>query len=67
MTPYSLDKVKIGKVYCPPFKPVEFTHDEEFIQDLLLNKKVFISDTVELIACYILAMCVFGLLLWSVK
>ena len=66
MTPYSLDKVKIGKVYCPPFKHVEFTHDEEFIQDLLLNKKVFISDTVELIASYILATFAVGLLLWSV-
>ena len=64
MTPYKLDKVTIGKQYIEPFKPVQFTEDEEFIQDLLLNNKPYDYDTFELIASYILAICVVVFLIW---
>jgi len=50
--------------YIEPFKPVEFTEDEEFIQDLLLDNKVFISDTFELVASYILAISIVVFLIW---
>ena len=50
--------------YIEQFKPVEFTEDEEFIQDLLLNNKVFISDTFELVASYVFAICVVVFLIW---
>ena len=50
--------------YIEQFKPVEFTEDEEFIQDLLLNNKVFISDTFELVASYILAISIVVFLIW---
>ena len=64
MTPYKLDKVTIGKQYIEPFKPVQFTEDEEFIQDLLLNNKQYDYDTFELVASYILAICVVVFLIW---
>ena len=56
--------MKPYKQYIEPFKPVEFTEDEEFIQDLLLNNKVFIGDTFELIASYILAISIVVFLIW---
>lgn len=67
MTPYKTDKVTIGKNYQEPFKPVQFTKDEEFIQDLLLGKKVYVSDTFELIASYIVVIVTFGILLWGLR
>ena len=54
----------IQSKYIEPFKPVEFTEDEEFIQDLLLDNKVFISDTFELVASYILAISIVVFLIW---
>ena len=50
--------------YIEQFKPVQFTEDEEFIQDLLLDNKVFISDTFELVASYILAISIVVFLIW---
>ena len=38
MTPYKLDKVSIGKHYTLPNR-IDFTYDEELIQDLLLNNR----------------------------
>jgi hypothetical protein len=67
MTPYKTDKVTIGKNYQEPFRPVQFTKDEEFIQDLLLGKKVYVSDTFELIASYIVVIVTFGILLWGLR
>lgn len=55
MTPYKTDKVTIGKNYQEPFRPVQFTRDEEFIQDLLLNNKVQVHDTFEMVAIYVVA------------
>ena len=53
MTPYKLDKINIGINYIKPEKRVEFTKDEEFIQDLLLNNKR--SHLLEMVItiCYI--------------
>jgi hypothetical protein len=59
--------VTIGKNYQEPFKPVQFTKDEEFIQDLLLNNKVYVSDTFELIASYIVVIVTFGILVWGFR
>ena len=67
MTPYKTDKVTIGKNYQEPFRPVQFTKDEEFIQDLLLGKKVYVSDTFELIASYIVVIVTFGILVWGFR
>lgn len=67
MTPYKTDKVTIGKNYQEPFKPVQFTKDEEFIQDLLLNNKVYVNDTFQLIASYIVVIVTFGILLWGLR
>ena len=39
MTPYKLDKVSIGKNYTLPNQRIDFTYDEELIQDLLLNNR----------------------------
>jgi hypothetical protein len=50
--------------YIEQFKPVQFTEDEEFIQDLLLNNKQYDYDTFELVASYILAICVVVFLIW---
>jgi hypothetical protein len=69
MTPYKIDKVTIGKNYQEPFKPVQFTKDEEFIQDLLLENKVKVkvSDTFELVACYIVLIFTFSILVWGFR
>ena len=67
MTPYKTDKVTIGKNYQEPFRPVQFTRDEEFIQDLLLNKKVQVHDTFEMVAIYVIALFFIGILLWGFR
>lgn len=64
MTPYKIDKITIGKIYCQDFKRVEFSKDEEFIQDLLLDNKTYHYDTFELVASYILAISVVVFLIW---
>ena len=69
MTPYKTEKITIGKSYQEPFKPVQFTKDEEFIQDLLLENKVKVkvSDTFELVACYIVLIFTFSILVWGFR
>jgi hypothetical protein len=54
----------MSKQYIEPFKPVQFTEDEEFIQDLLLDNKTYHYDTFELVASYALAICVVVFLIW---
>jgi len=39
LTPYKLDKVSIGKHYTHPNQRIDFTYDEELIQDLFLNNR----------------------------
>lgn len=53
MTPYKLYKIDIGKVYAKPLQKIDYTEDEEFIQDLLLNNKK--SHLLELVItiCYL--------------
>lgn len=50
--------------YIEQFKPVQFTEDEEFIQDLLLDNKTYHYDTFELVASYVFAICVVVFLIW---
>ena len=50
--------------YIEQFKPVQFTEDEEFIQDLLLDNKPYHYDTFELVASYILVIFVVVFLIW---
>ena len=53
MTPYKTDLIDIGRVYAKPLQKIDFTEDEEFIQDLLLNNKK--SHLLELVItiCYL--------------
>jgi len=39
LTPYKTDLIDIGRFYAKPLQKVDYTEDEEFIQDLLLNNK----------------------------
>jgi hypothetical protein len=54
----------MGKQYIEPFKPVQFTEDEEFIQDLLLDNKTYHYDTFEVVASYLLAISIVVFLIW---
>ena len=67
MIPYKLDKVTIGKYYQEPVRPVQFTRDEEFIQDLLLNKPVQMHDTFEMVSIYVIALFFIAILLWGFR
>lgn len=53
MTPYKTDLIDIGRSYAKPLQKVDYTEDEEFIQDLLLNNKR--SHLLEMVItiCYI--------------
>ena len=60
MTPYKLDKVSIGKHYILPNQRIDFTYDEELIQDLLLNNRR--GFNMEMIATLIYIVLFFALI-----
>jgi ribosome biogenesis protein Nip4 len=60
LIPYKLDKVSIGKNYILPNQRIDFTYDEELIQDLLLNNRR--NFNIEMIATLIYIVLFFALI-----
>jgi hypothetical protein len=60
LIPYKLDKVSIGKNYTLPYQRIDFTRDEELIQDLLLNNRR--NFNIEMIATLIYIVLFFALI-----
>ena len=60
MIPYKLDKLSIGKHYTLPNQRIDFTRDEELIQDLLLNNRR--NFNIEMIATLIYIVLFFALI-----
>jgi hypothetical protein len=61
LTPYKLDKINIGINYIKPEKIVEFTKDEEIIQDLFLNNRS--PDSLETLITFVYLGLFFALVL----